>query len=65
LTEVDQWTLAQGRQLPLYKFTADDGLRRGFPAYGLGRGFDGANDVSDQIAEAVLDPPAVDMHRPA
>jgi hypothetical protein len=26
LTEVDQWTLAQGRQLPLYKFTADDGL---------------------------------------
>jgi hypothetical protein len=26
LTEVDQWTLAQRRQLPLYKFTADDGL---------------------------------------
>lgn len=26
LTEVDQWTLTQGRQLPLYKFTADDGL---------------------------------------
>jgi len=26
LTEVDQWTLGQGRQMPQYKFTADDGL---------------------------------------
>jgi hypothetical protein len=26
LTEVDQWTLGQGRDMPLYKFAADDGL---------------------------------------
>src|SRR5262245_20396454 len=26
LTEVDQWTLGQGRLMPQYKFTADDGL---------------------------------------
>jgi hypothetical protein len=26
LTDVDQWTLGQGRQMPVYKFTADDGL---------------------------------------
>ena len=26
LTEVDQWTLLQGRQMPLHKFAADDGL---------------------------------------
>ncbi len=25
LTEVDQWTLGQGRQMPLHKFAADDG----------------------------------------
>jgi uncharacterized iron-regulated membrane protein len=25
LTETDQWTLAQGRQLPFHKFTVDDG----------------------------------------
>src|SRR5215213_3350277 len=26
LTEVDQWTLGQGRDMPLYKFAVDDGL---------------------------------------
>jgi hypothetical protein len=26
LTQVDQWTLGMGRQMPLYKFSADDGL---------------------------------------
>jgi hypothetical protein len=38
---------------------------RGFLAHCFGRGFDRANDVSNQIAEAVFDPFSVDMDRPA